>query len=410
MIPVGESLRCRVESLAYGGDGIARVNDLVVFVPGTLPDETVMARVTATKKHYARAELLEVIESSPQRITPCCRVADPEGGAPCRVPGCVYDHLAYAAEVAAKQMQLEGFLRRLPGSDTVVKLPPLPSPAPLHYRNKIVLHAKSTGSNVRLGYMLEQSHRLLEIPACPLACEAINRSLGHLISAGTIRELSDGTNITFRHTPQDGVLCWADRGGSLPPPDRRITEKTPSGMLSVAHDGFFQVNPQVSDELTRTVADWFAEGPSATEVLDLFCGVGMFGFACTAAGGTRLTGVESGRTAVDAARFNATSLGVRAKFFCSEIGRVANSWTANIVKPDNTTVIVDPPREGLPTSTVAALIDSGIRRVFYVSCDPATLTRDLLPLLRGPYRLRRFRLFDMFPRTAHFETLVELQR
>lgn len=410
MIPVGESLSCRVESLAYGGDGIARVNGLVVFIPGTLPEETVTARITVTKKNYARAELLEVIETSPQRITPCCRVVDPEDGALCRVPGCVYDHLDYAAEVAAKQLQLEGFLRRMPGIENTELLPPLPSPAQLHYRNKIVLHAKNTERGMRLGYMLEQSHRLLEVLACPLACEAINRSLEDMRSEGTIRELRDGANVTFRHTPQDGVFCWADRGSALPLPTGLLTEMTPAGMLRVPPDGFFQVNPQVSGELTRTVAAWFAAGPPASEVLDLFCGVGIFGLACAAAGATRLTGVESGRAAIDAARLNAASLGVPAKFFCSEIGRDANSWAANVAQPDNTTIIVDPPREGLPSSTVAALIASGVSRVFYVSCDPATLTRDLSLLLRGPYRLRRCRLFDMFTRTAHFETLIELQR
>ncbi|MDD4102894.1 MAG: TRAM domain-containing protein [Kiritimatiellae bacterium] len=410
MTACGERLECRVESLAYGGEGVARVNGMVFFIPCALPGETVVATVSVVKKNYARAALKEIISPSPQRITPCCRVFDPEDGALRRVPGCVYDHLDYTAEVAEKQLQLQSFLRRMPDIESAEILPPLPSPLPLNYRNKIVLHTKRTTSGMRLGYMLEQSHRLLEIPACPLACEAINRSLADLRSEGTIRELREGANVTFRHTPQDGVLCWADSGRIMPKPHALLTETTPAGTLRVPSDGFFQVNPQVGDELTRTAAAWFADGPSTSEVLDLFCGVGIFGLACAAAGEASLIGVESGRAAIAAARLNAASLGVPAKFFCSEIGRDSNSWIAQIKNPDSTTVIVDPPREGLPPSTVAALEGSGIRRVFYVSCDPATLARDLQTLLRGSYRIRRVRMFDMFPRTAHFETLVELQR
>ena len=411
MIAVGDSLECRVESLAYGGDGVARADGMVVFIPGTLPEETVTARVILKKKNYARAELLDVIESSPRRIKPCCRVADPEDGALCRVPGCVYDHLDYAAEVEAKQLQLEGFLRRMPGIEDAGILQPLPSPLPLHYRNKIVLHTKRAVRGMRLGYMLEQSHRLMEIPACPLACEAINTALAELLASDATHTLREGANITFRHTPQDGALCWADSGRPLPPPHAALlTENTPAGALRVPCDGFFQVNPQVGDELTRTVAAWFAEGPPAPEVLDLFCGIGVLGFACMAAGGASLTGVESGRAAVAAARLNAGSLGAPATFICGEIGRDSDSWTARIKNPDTATAIVDPPREGLPPSVATVLAASGIRRIFYVSCDPATLARDLHILLRGPYRIRRVKMFDMFPRTAHFETLVEMQQ
>ncbi len=410
MTASGDSLECRIESLAYGGDGVARVNGMVLFIPGALPDETVIATVSVVKKNYARAELAEIISPSPQRIQPCCRVADPEGGTLRRVPGCVYDHLEYAAEVAAKQLQLQGFLRRMPGIGSAEILPPLPSPLPLNYRNKIVMHTKRTARGTKMGYMLEQSHRLLDMPACPLACASINIALAELRASDVARKLRDGAKITFRHTPQDGTLCWADSGGVLPMPQRLITEVTAAGNLLVPCNGFFQVNPPVGDELTRTLAAWFADGPAAAEVLDLFCGVGVFGFACMAAGAVSLTGVESGRDAVAAARLNAEALGMPAAFICGEIGRDSNSWTALVREPDNATVIVDPPREGLPPSAAAALAGSGVRRVFYVSCDPATLARDLQTLLQGAYRIRRVRLFDMFPRTAHFETIVELHR
>jgi tRNA/tmRNA/rRNA uracil-C5-methylase (TrmA/RlmC/RlmD family) len=168
------------------------------------------------------------------------------------------------------------------------------------------------------------------------------------------------------------------------------------------------VNPAVSDALVRTVQAWFAGSPDAPDLLDLYCGVGVFGLACLKAGGARLTGIESGHAAVAAARHNAQSLGLPADFHCAALGQGRLNLRDWIRDPARTTCIVDPPRSGLAPDIAAALAASGLARLFYVSCDPATLTRDLAILLRGGYRIARVRLFDMFPRTAHFETLVEL--
>ena len=120
----------------------------MVFIPGTIPGETLRAGVTALKKNYARAEPLAILSPSPFRIDPCCRVPDPDTGDLCRVPGCVYDHLAYGYELQSKQRQFEGFLRRLPQGSDVTFLPPFASPAPLHYRNKIVLPSATSMCNL----------------------------------------------------------------------------------------------------------------------------------------------------------------------------------------------------------------------------------------------------------------------
>lgn len=396
----GDTLTCTVETLAYGGDGLARVEGRVLFIPQTAPGETVTARVTQVKKNFARATLLNVVTPSPDRIEPCCRI-----------PGCVYDHLAYPAEVQAKQRQLEGFLRRLPHAPQTALLPPLASPSPLHYRNKIVLHLQrdTHGASPRLGYRQEPSHHVLDLPACPLACDAINLALRDL-RAASLPGWPDGTRVTFRHTAHDGALWWADApGGHLP--STLLTEASPAGPLRVPPDGFYQVNPAVGDALVRTVAAWFTEDPAATEILDLYCGVGVFGLACLSAGGTRLTGVESGHAAVETARHNAQALGLPAIFLCRELGRAPLPLADLMPSPAATTVIIDPPRDGLPPQLARDLAACRAARLFYVSCDPATLARDLAILLGGGhYLLGRVRLFDMFPRTAHFETAVELTR
>lgn len=407
---LNDTVTCPIETLVYGGDGLARIDGRVVFIPGTVAGETVQACVTHVKSNFARARLIEVIESSPSRIEPCCRVTDQVSGAPVQVPGCVYDHLDYGAELQAKQQQLESFLSRLPQRADVALLPPFAAPQPLRYRNKIVLHAVRDRRGTRLGYLQEPSHRVLDIDSCPLACDAINAALSDVRHAAYLANLPPEADVTFRHTSHDGAVWWVNRSPPITPCSDLLTEDSPAGQLRVPRDGFYQVNPAVGDALVRTAAAWFAENPDLSEIVDLYCGVGVFGFACMAAGGRSLTGVESGRAAVAAARQNAAALGVSATFHCQALGQEANSLKGLIGDARRTTALVDPPREGLAPDITRALADSGIARLFYISCDPATLARDLSILLADKrYQLVRARLFDMFPRTAHFETLVELR-
>lgn len=406
-----DAITCRIEKLVYGGDGLARADGRVIFIPGTVEGETVTAEITQLKPRFARAQLCEVIVPSPKRIKPCCRVSDGATGEWCLVPGCVYDHVAYDEELRSKQAQLESFLPRLPPpSEAPEFLPPFASPQPLHYRNKMVLHAERQDGQMRLGYREEPSHRILDLNACPLACPPINDALAALRSGG-LENLPDDTDVTFRATPRDGAVWWTSRQPLAPPCPEWLTEESPAGPLRVPPDGFYQVNPAVGGALTRTVAAWFSESADCAELLDLYCGVGVFGFACMAAGGTRLCGIESGRAAISAARLNARSLGIEADFRCEALGKSDVSLDAFIGNPLRTTAVVDPPRDGMLPPVVAALARSGIARLFYVSCDPATLARDVAALQKhGGYRMTRARLFDMFPRTAHFETLVELRK
>jgi len=396
----GDAHTCTIEKLAYGGDGIARIDGRVVFVPDTIPGETVRVRITQEKKNFARGVVAEILEPSPDRIDPCCRV-----GSNVRVPGCVYDHLTYPAEVQAKQQQLEGFFRRIPHAEDAF-LPPVASPTPLHYRNKITLHAEHTPDGFRLGYRQEPQHRVLDIPTCPLAHSAINDALAEFRAR---QQMEHGDKLVFRMTAHDGVVWWTNRNARPPNCPEHLTEQSPVGALSVPHDGFYQVNPAVGDALVRFVMDTFAEDTTAPDILDLYCGVGVFGLACMKHGGRKLTGIESGHAAVMTARQNAKAHGIGGRFMVHLLGREPlrlNDW---MTVPRQTTIITDPPREGMDKSTAQALATSGAARIFYVSCDPATLARDLTLLLANSnYRIRRIRLFDMFPRTAHFETVVEL--
>jgi len=399
---------CTIESVAYGGDGIARIEGCVVFIPGTLPGERIKIRITQLKKTFARAVLVEIITPSPHRIEPCCRVDD-IGVLKC-VPGCVYDAVDYPLEVLIKQQQLESSLRHVP-HDSAIFHPPVASPQSLHYRNKITLHAETTPSGMmRLGYREEPSHRVIDIPFCPLAHPAINEALRTLRTSGGIENmLKHGDDLIFRHTLHDGVI-WRSRKGAISPGyPASLTVQSTIGKLTVPNNGFFQVNTSIAGLLLDFTAQRFKERSDCSEILDLYCGVGVFGLTCMKHGGRCLTGVESGRAAIAAAQENATRYDIPARFHVHALGLQTIRLQDWLVNPTQTTLIINPPREGMDKRVAEAISQSDIPRIFYISCDPATLTRDLKIILSTEKRqIRHVRLFDMFPRTARFETFVEL--
>lgn len=389
----GDTITCTIEKNVYGGDGLARHSDgCVVFVPGAFAGEEVSVRVVQAKKHFAKAALVKVLKPSPDRIVSDC--AD--------VPGCVYGALASPAELAAKKAQLESVLAHV--AHVPVAVETVAAPSPLHYRNKVVFHAeKGADGKWALGYRLEPSNKVLDMPACPLACAEINAALP-AIRAEVMPKLTRPDDLTIRYTKADGVKWWLGDA-----PQNLVLHETTAGLaFEVSADGFYQINPAVGDLLVGAVRDAYAAGAEqAPDVLDLYCGVGVFGLACLAAkkGAGRLVGVESGRSAVASAKRNAAALGVEANFFCERVGGSIHRLNAGPTK----TVIVDPPRGGFEPGVADWLAKAPAPRILCVSCDPATLGRDLGVLLKS-YEIVRARLFDMFPRTARFETFVELRR
>lgn len=400
-------MRLSVTSVAYLGSGIARTEEgMVVFVPGTLPGETVEATIVKQAKRFLVASVDEILEASPDRIQPDCRLPSGE-----RVPGCAYDHATYRCELALKAAQLQDFLRQvsvgLPpdnpakGVNFVIDVACPPSSSWRPYRNKAVFHYRRGA----LGYIGDDNQTVIDVPSCPLCLPQVNYELARVRAT---EHFKGGDKLVIRYTSLDGAVSWINN----PPPDlRHLRERTEIGPLLVPTDGFFQINPFVSRTLVRQVTDWARQGDER-EVLDLYCGVGVFALhAMVQAGFTRATGIESGRRAIAAAEENARALGVAsgATFLSYDAVEAAR---AGFFLPDlsHTLVIVDPPRMGLGRPVSEALRDSGAQRIIYVSCDPATLARDLRVILRGGYVIEEVRMFDMFPRTAHFETAVLMSR
>ena len=387
----------------YGGDGMGRLGDgRVVFVPGAFAGENVKAEFIEEKRNFVKARLVEIVEPSPERIG---RDGKGDGSAPV-VPGMVYSDLSYRGECEAKRRQLEEFFDR--ARIVHPEIGQSTNRTFFNYRNKAVYHfAKQKGKWV-LGYRTEPSHEIVDVTVDPLACPEINAKLPE-IRRQVLALLTQGAevvrksvekegNVTVRWTSRSGVQWWIGRAKQ----PVVMKELTCGKVFEVPSDGFYQVNPEVGEELVKAVVAEFKKSPTE-ELLDLYCGVGVFGLCCAPA---KLTGIESGRQAIEFAKKNASSQNYAgARFYAEEVGR--NLKRIRIT--ERTTVVVDPPRAGMEPNVPKWLAESKAPRIFYVSCDPATLMRDLRTITRS-YDVESVRWFNMFPRTARFETLVVLKK
>ena len=393
----------------YGGDGLGRLGDgRVVFVPGAWAGEQVRAEIVEEKRHFVRAKLVEVVEKSPERLE---RASNSSSSSISRIPGMVYADLSYEGELKAKDLQIREFFERARlSASEIEQSEQSDNRTILNYRNKVVYHFAREKGKWAIGYRTEPSHEIVDIENDPLARPEINAKLGEirravltLLTTGpeaVRRDTERKGNVTVRWTAKTGVKWWVGDA-----PKGLVLKETTCGKdFEVPADGFYQVNPEVGEELVKAVVAEYGKGAKdAPDVLDLYCGVGVFGLCCTP---PKLTGIESGRQAIDFAKKNAAAQKfANAKFWAERVGQNLRRISVN----GRTTVIVDPPRDGMEPNVPKWLAGSKVPRILYVSCDPATLTRDLKTLSRT-YDVESVRWFNMFPRTARFETLAVLKR
>jgi len=400
-VNAGDRFTLTIGDVAYGGRGVGRYEGRVVFVDGALPGESAEVEVARLARNFAEARLLGVAVPSPDRIEPACPLSG-------RCPGCRYQHVSEAAELRIKQAQLKSLFQRLGGLDPSLCAEPVGSPLALGYRNKIVLHAWRESGRLALGYFGEDNTTVLDVEACPLASPGINRRLADLrADAVFLASLQTHNKVTLRETASDGVVHWV---GPAPEGGRPwLTERTPLGELFVPRGGFFQVNPPVAGLVVEAVSGHLrAASPRA--VIDAYGGVGVFAFAAARNGVERVFAVDADGPATEAGVENARRLGLgNVEFFAGQA-----AWgTARRLRacdPGQTLVIVDPPRAGLERAMLAALIRVPPAGIVYVSCAADTLARDLAHLGAAGYRIVETRLFNMFPRTAFFESVTRLVR
>ncbi len=403
---IGDVVELNITDVAFGGDGVARLvqpasasdgeaptGGRVVFVPLVLPGERVAGVITGMTARFARAECRRVLVSSPARVSPTC----PHFGV---CGGCRYQHASLTLQVQMKHKQVVDILERIGGFKAPPVEPMMSAPPAYGYRNKITLHGPGRPGFHRLG-----GGDLLPIESCPLACDAINRKLGEL----TEIRLKAGENLTMRRAASDAVFTYHTRSSHRSrekPVTETVMEVWAGLSCRVPVRSFFQVNHAVLELLLARVALLFEEQPTPS-LVDAYCGVGVF--ALSLAGRAQsVIGLESDPAAVACAVQNAAAQGLTHAIF--RRGHVENLLGRALRESiaDRVCVILDPPRAGCDLKVIRLLAQERPRRIFYLSCVPPVMARDLKILCAGGYELRRVIPFDMFPQTAHVEVLADL--
>ena len=392
--------KVEIHAFAFGGRALGRMPDgKVCFVRGALPGETVLVRITSEKKRYSEGELSEILSVSPLR----CKAACPN---PC--PGCSYMHISYEAELEWKQRQFESFLLRSGLADREVIAPPVGAEQRTTWRNKLKLSLEhAPDGSIRAGYRAEDNVSLIEVHDCSLAAKEI---LEAYQSGGWKKRVSRGDRaVTFRFTPADGVCFFTD---TVRPAVPLLTETIAGfGEFRTPAESFFQINAGMSGRLAERVVA-LAERCEAKFLLELYCGCGCFSIAVAERRKEMFChGVEIDPRSIACAKENAMLHGVaeRCAFSAGDAGKSLGRLL-RAASPEETLLLVDPPRTGMDRRAPERIRAGRVGWILYVSCAPDTLARDLALLRAGGYRVLESGLIDMFPSTAHFETVTLLKR
>ncbi|MDG2400227.1 MAG: class I SAM-dependent RNA methyltransferase [Akkermansiaceae bacterium] len=388
-----EVVELKIEALSNLGAGIAKPDGWVVFVPFALPGEKVRATVWRNEANCSHADLVEILEPSPDRIEPHCPHFATCGG-------CQYQHLPYEKQLEWKTRQVRELLSHMVGIEAEVN-PTIPSPKQWGYRSKITPHFQrpKPGEDFPIGFLeFNRRTRLVDVYNCPIAMDEINEALQPIRDDVKRRaaEYKKGATLLLRAT-EDRVET-----------DHRapVSEKVGDLKFNFLAGDFFQNNPFILDSFTRHAAEQ-AQGPNQKYLLDAYCGSGLFGLSL-AKNFEQVVGIELSETSADWARRNAKTNGIENASF---IASSAEDLFADIAFPsENTSVLIDPPRKGCSVDFLNQLFAFGPSRVVYVSCNPATQMRDLKSFLEQGYEIESIQPFDLFPQTRHLECVIALSR
>jgi 23S rRNA (uracil1939-C5)-methyltransferase len=378
----------RIEKLVYGGDGLARVDSRVILTPFVLPGELVRAQVQRAKNDLLRGRLVEVLEPAAERVEPACPYF-------LRCGGCHYQQGSYEFEAEQKRSILREVLRRVGRIDYGSEIG-LVTAEPWGYRNRTQLHIH----NGAIGYFAAGSHTLVPIRECPISSPKLNQAIASLA-----RDLPSyrwfNASIELFTNEADVQVNLLDR---VPASVRALFEAIGTnqpieyGGFRVSRNSFFQVNRFLLEKLVAVVLG-DAQGSTA---LDLYAGAGLFSKSL-ASRFSRVTAVESGSSAFRDLEFNMQGHPVES------VRANAEDYLAALAAPPGL-IVADPPRAGLGETALRELIRLQPPQVTIVSCDPATLARDLAPLIGSGYRIAAITMVDLFPRTFHLETVVSLHK
>jgi 23S rRNA (uracil1939-C5)-methyltransferase len=437
LAPADPGILVTIEKLVHGGTGLTRDGARAVFVPYVIPGESVRVRVARAHKGYAEGRVVEVVTPSADRVRPPCSVYG-------RCGGCHLQHIQYPRQLELKRQILADTLTRI-GKLRDIEVPPVvASPSSFAYRNRARFAVFRSSGTVSLAYHQEASHQLVPIAECPVMAPALNEILTGLnqvlnstaVDTMGLQEVAIATSTTTgeamiryiaeRATRRDAARWFAKVRERQPikgqvllsgqgqharrwvDGDPTLTEQIRDCTFRISEGVFAQANWKLNELLIDTVQQWALGNTSgeAVRVLELYSGIGNFGLLLARAGAF-VTLVEGNRSALADARANAKLNHIgRCRFRLTS----AEGVLAGSSQGEYDLVLVDPPRTGLSKEVLGSLVRLGPDRLLYISCEPATLARDVHVLQESGYRLTRLQGFDMFPQTMHIETLAELVR
>ena len=430
------------------GQGVAHIEGCAVFVPNAIAGEKVTVRIEVAKKNWAAGKIVQILEKSPHRVNRECPVAKLCGG-------CDFWHMDYEEETRLKAQRVRGNLNRMAGED-LETLPILAAPTCHGYRNKAQYPVAQEKGRAFAGFFRAGTHNVVENKRClilPEETDKVKDAVMDYVNQFRVSVYDEAAHkgllrhIYVRRGVESGqiLVCLIVNGRQLPKADALIArlqkipgfttlvlgvntrkgnailgdefitlygegfiEDTLCGLnFRLSPRSFYQVNHHQAQRLYRAAIEQ-AEITKEDTVLDLYCGVGTITL-CMASAAGKVIGVEVVEQAVEDARDNAKRNGIEnAEFFCGDAGQAALALEKQGIKAD--VVVVDPPRKGLNADTIEALSRFAPRRIVYVSCDPATLARDVALLKERGYKLKNAMAADLFPRCAHVESIVCLVR
>lgn len=446
----GNEYNIEIESIASDGRGVGHIDRLALFVPFSAPGDYLRVRAVKVSKSYAAAEIVSIINPSPFRIKPPCPVYKECGG-------CCLMHIDYITQLKAKKSIIENAMRRIGGFSDFSADEMIGAVSSVRYRNKMVFHAGRADGKTVFGFYAPKSHRVIPLRDCAAGAQnnsAILRAMaeymdetglspydertfrGSVRSVFTRRSFSSGDTmvvisvngnripkpelLTGRLTAADksitSIILNVNKSKRFPLLDGRnitlygsdyIEDEILGVKFKISPHSFFQVNPEMTQRLYMKAVE-FLEADKGMNILDIYCGIGTISLIA-AKSAKKVTGVEIAESAVADARENAAANNIdNAVFYAGRAEDIVPELIRNGERPD--AVILDPPRKGSDSDTIAAIISAAPKRIVYVSCNPATLARDAALFCGGGYEISRCCGVDMFAGSAHVETIVLLGR
>ena len=446
----GQEMELEITGLGSAGEGVGRFRDIAVFVPGALPGEKVTATAAVIKKSFIIGGLKEILNPSPDRVVPACPVYEACGG-------CQLQHLSYEAELKEKQEQVKAALERIGHLHDIKVMPAIGSEHPLYYRNKMQFPVAGKSGRLQIGCFALNTHRVIDVTDCCIQKQK-NNEIAAVVRAwmkqykimpydedkgtGTVRHIMGRVGV---HTGEI-MVCLVTAQENVPHlkelvkmlkaavpgvksvvqnVNKRTTnvilgEKTRliAGSLTIkdkigalkfniSAQSFFQVNSEQAEKLYNTALEF--AGLNGTEtVVDLYCGTGTITLFM-AQKAKQVLGIEIVPSAIRDAKKNAQANHIEnADFLLGDAAVEMPKLAAGGMHPD--VVVLDPPRAGCEERVLAAIAKVKPERVVYVSCNPATLARDLAYMREHGFAIRKVQPCDMFSRTHHVETVVLLTK